>query len=45
MPLVYAARWKAPIPHAEVAILEGAGHMLPYERPDDFASAVRRFLG
>jgi pimeloyl-ACP methyl ester carboxylesterase len=45
MPPVYAERWKALIPHAEIAIVEGAGHMLPYERPDAFVAALTRFLG
>jgi pimeloyl-ACP methyl ester carboxylesterase len=42
---VYAERWAALIPHAEVVTIENAGHMLPYERPDEFIAALQRFLG
>ena len=41
----YAERWKALIPSARVELIEGAGHMLPYEQPEAFASAVGAFLG
>ena len=41
----YAARWKAVIPAARVEMLDGAGHMLPYEQPEAFARAVATFLG
>jgi pimeloyl-ACP methyl ester carboxylesterase len=41
----YAAQWKALIPGARVEMVEGAGHMLPYEQPDAFVAAVARFLG
>jgi pimeloyl-ACP methyl ester carboxylesterase len=40
----YAARWKALIPSARIEMIDGAGHMLPYEQPDRFAQAVTRFL-
>jgi pimeloyl-ACP methyl ester carboxylesterase len=42
---VYAARWAQLIPHARVTLIEGAGHMLPYEQPDAFVAAVTAFLG
>ena len=45
IPPVYAQRWAALIPHAEVVTIEGAGHMLPYEQPDALVSALARFLG
>jgi pimeloyl-ACP methyl ester carboxylesterase len=41
----YAARWKALIPAARVEMIEGAAHMLPYERPEAFVRAVSGFLG
>jgi len=40
----YAARWKALIPGARVEMIDGAGHMLPYEQPDRFVHAVTGFL-
>jgi pimeloyl-ACP methyl ester carboxylesterase len=45
MPPVYAERWATLIPHATVALIEGAGHMLPYEEPDAFVAALGQFLG
>lgn len=44
IPPVYARRWAELCPGATVEILPDAGHMLPYERPEAFASAVSRFL-
>jgi pimeloyl-ACP methyl ester carboxylesterase len=41
----YAAQWKALIPGARVQTIPGAGHMLPWERPDAFVDAVSAFLG
>ena len=40
-------RWRELIPGAqgEVVSIEGAGHMVPYERPDELADAVVAFLG
>jgi pimeloyl-ACP methyl ester carboxylesterase len=40
----YAAHWQALIPGARVAMIDVAGHMLPYEQPDAFARAVDTFL-
>jgi len=40
----YAARWKALIPGARVEMIDGAGHMLPYEQPDRFVRAVTEFF-
>jgi len=45
MPPVYADRWGKLIPHATVARIEGAGHMLPYEQPEALVAALERFLG
>jgi len=44
IPPEYAAQWKALIPNARVQTIEGAGHMLPWERPDAFVDAVAKFL-
>ena len=40
----YAERWKALIPSARAELIEGAGHMLPYEQPDAFVRALTAFL-
>jgi pimeloyl-ACP methyl ester carboxylesterase len=40
----YAAQWQALIGGARLETIEGAGHMLPYERPDAFARVVQGFL-
>jgi pimeloyl-ACP methyl ester carboxylesterase len=40
----YAKRWQALIPTARVELIEGAGHMLPYEQPEAFSKAVAAFL-
>jgi pimeloyl-ACP methyl ester carboxylesterase len=45
IPPVYAERWKSLIPQATVVTVEAAGHMLPYEQPEAFVSALARFLG
>jgi pimeloyl-ACP methyl ester carboxylesterase len=45
IPAVYADRWAMLVPQATVVRIEGAGHMLPYEQPEAFVSALRRFLG
>ena len=41
----YAKRWQSLIPSARVEMIEGAGHMLPYEQSDAFVAAVQKFLG
>ena len=41
----YAKRWAALIPGATVELVPNAAHMLPYEEPRAFVSAVSRFLG
>jgi pimeloyl-ACP methyl ester carboxylesterase len=40
----YAAHWQKLIPRARLKMIEGAGHMLPYEQPEAFAAAVQEFL-
>jgi pimeloyl-ACP methyl ester carboxylesterase len=44
IPPVYAKAWQTQIPKAHLAVIEGAGHMLPYEQPDAFVLAVHTFL-
>jgi len=44
VPPVYADRFRTLIPHAELQLIDAAGHMVPYEQPDAFAAAVTRFL-
>ena len=41
----YAERWAALISGAKVEMVPDAAHMLPYERPQAFVSAVSRLLG
>ncbi len=40
----YAERWTALIPGAKHVVIDGAGHMVPYERPDELVSAIRAFV-
>jgi pimeloyl-ACP methyl ester carboxylesterase len=44
IPPAYAARWGELLPQATIEVIPEAGHMLPYERPEAFATAVSRFL-
>ena len=41
----YAKRWRQLIPAARVEMIDGAGHMLPYEQPEAFVQSVQKFLG
>jgi len=45
IPPVYAERFRALIPRAELIQIDQAGHMVPYEQPETFVTAVSRFLG
>jgi len=45
MPTEYAREWTRLVPGAELVEIDRAGHMLPYEQPEAFVSAVTRFLG
>jgi pimeloyl-ACP methyl ester carboxylesterase len=44
IPPVYAERFKELLPSAQIAWIEGAGHMAPYEQPDAVAKAITLFL-
>jgi 3-oxoadipate enol-lactonase len=39
-----AERLARELPNAELAVVEGAGHLPSMERPDETAALVRRFL-
>jgi 3-oxoadipate enol-lactonase len=39
-----AERLARELPNAQYAVIEGAGHLPPLERPDETAALVRRFL-
>jgi pimeloyl-ACP methyl ester carboxylesterase len=41
---IYAARWVELITGAKASVIEGAGHMLPYEQPHAVVRAVTEFL-
>ena len=40
----YAEDFKRGLPKAQSAIIKGAGHMLPYERTDEVAGLIEKFL-
>ena len=40
----YADDFKRGLPKAQVSIVKGAGHMLPYERTDEVAGIIEKFL-
>jgi pimeloyl-ACP methyl ester carboxylesterase len=43
-PVVYGHEWVRRLPDARLVEIEGAGHMAPYERPDEVSAAVVAFL-
>lgn len=43
-PMPHAREMAAAMPHAELVVLPRAGHMLPYERPDEVAQQIVRLL-
>ena len=44
IPLVYGERFAQLIPKARLAVIDGAGHMVPYEQPEKTANEIERFL-
>ena len=42
---VYAERWQALLPSSELALVDAAGHMVPYEQTEAVLEATRKFLG
>ena len=40
----YAALWQAALPAAQLEVIEGAAHMVPYDCPDDLTRVVAGFL-
>jgi pimeloyl-ACP methyl ester carboxylesterase len=44
IPPVYADRFQSLIPHAELIVVDAAGHMVPYEQPEAFVAHVTGFL-
>jgi len=41
----YADRWQQLVPHARLALVEAAGHMVPQEQPDAVAAESSASLG
>ncbi len=44
IPTVYGERFAQLIPGARLALIEAAGHMVPYEQPEKTAAEIERFL-
>ena len=45
VPLAHAEAYVAGIPDARLAVVDGAAHWLPFEKPAELAALVRDFLG
>jgi len=45
IPLVCAQRRQALLPSSQLAVVDAAGHMAPYEQADALLEAIRKFLG
>ena len=45
IPPVYAQEWRTALPESTVELVEGAGHMLPYEQPAAVVAAVAGHFG
>jgi pimeloyl-ACP methyl ester carboxylesterase len=45
VPLECAERYQKTLPHARLEIVDGAGHFVDMEQPDELASLVTRFVG
>jgi pimeloyl-ACP methyl ester carboxylesterase len=43
-PNIHSVEASLALPRAELVLLEGAGHQIPYARPDDVLAAIRRAL-
>ena len=39
---IHSMRLHADVPRSELTLIRGAGHLLPYSRPDDVISAIER---
>ena len=44
IPPVYGERFAQLIPGARLALIDAAGHMVPYEQPEKTAAEIERFL-
>lgn len=44
IPPAYADAWQEALPDARVELVDGAGHMLPYEQPAAVVAAVKAHL-
>jgi pimeloyl-ACP methyl ester carboxylesterase len=44
VPARYGEDFKKAIAGAEATVIDGAGHMLPYEKTPEIAAAIERFL-
>lgn len=44
VPLRYPRQAAAGAPHGQLAMVEGAGHFVPIERPREYSAVVRDFL-
>jgi len=44
VPLECGERYQKTLPHAQLEILDGAGHFVDMEKPDELASLVTRFI-
>ena len=42
---IYPEAWQEALPRAELVRFAQCGHMVPYEKPAEFVSAVTAFLG
>ncbi len=45
LPSAYADAWQAAIEGTSLEVIRDAGHMAPYEQPDDVAAVIARFFG
>jgi pimeloyl-ACP methyl ester carboxylesterase len=45
LPRAHPEAYAEGIAGARLEVMEGAGHMVPLERPEEFATLIRKFLG